>query len=619
MQLKELVSGQAVSKVWLTMFQDVKHLVSSVIGIDAVNSPNDLQKPPAHVTGDIAFSCFGLAKEVKKPPHQIALEIIKGFKPFGLVTSVTAEGPYCNFTFDHAKVAEQFLKEIASSPSQFGFSEVGDGKRVMVEYSSPNTNKPQHLGHVRNALVGYSCAKMLQAVGFTVIKANLINDRGIHICKSMYAYEHWGNGKTPESERVKPDHFVGSFYVLFDKNLQEEKKGYYVEHGIDTSDMNDQQKKNAETEFLKASVLMKEAQEMLQAWEAGDQEVVVLWKKMNDWVYQGFDQTYKALGVDFEKIYHESEIYQGGKDLIYQAFEQGHLIKRPDGAIIAPLSQIHVKHFTDKIVLRSDGTSVYITQDINLAGMKFREFNLDYSIYCIGGEQDLQMQQVFNTCTIMGLPYGERMYHLSYGMVYLPEGKMKSREGTVVDADDLIKSMHELAAEGLKSRFPDLGSDELAKRAKAIGDAALKYFILQYGRTQAIHFDPKKSIAFEGQTGPYIQYVYARISSILKKVGVAHVELSDLNITNADDEWPVLQELIQFPKVVFEAAIQLEPNVLAAYLFSLCQTFNTYYHSTSIVKTDNAEKPFKLAVLYAVQTTIKNGLQLLGISVLEEM
>jgi arginyl-tRNA synthetase len=385
------------------------------------------------------------------------------------------------------------------------------------------------------------------------------------------------------------------------------------------SDMGDQQKKNAETDFLKASVLMKDAQKLLQAWEAGDNDAVALWKKMNDWVYQGFSETYKALGVDFDKMYYESEIYQHGKDLIFEALKQGRLIKREDGAIIAPLSKIPRKKFADKIVLRADGTSVYITQDIYLAGIKFKEFNLDYSIYCVGGEQDLQMQQVFNTCTIMGFPYGERMYHLSYGMVYLPEGKMKSREGTVVDADDLIESMHELASVGLKSRFPELGSGELEKRAKAIGDAALKYFILQYGRAQAIHFDPKKSIAFEGQTGPYIQYVYARISSILKKVGTTHAKLSGQNITNAEDEWPVLQELIQFPSVVYEAAVQLEPNILAAYLFSLCQTFNVYYHKTSIMKSGEADKPFKLAVLSAVQMVIKNGLKTLGVGVLDEM
>lgn len=623
--LAELCSQPALSETKRQLIESVAAKIASICSCEVSLDFFKVKAPPPDVPGDIAIACFDVAKQLGKSPTDVAKFIAAHWVSDDVLLSADAVGPYCNISLNRQIIGPMSLQEVLNSDAAFGRTQVGAGKRVMIEYSSPNTNKPQHLGHVRNNLLGHVTANLLEAIGFDTIKASIINDRGIHICKSMLAYQMWGEGKTPASEGIKPDHFVGMSYVKFDQALQQERLNWYAARGLNPKELSDPVKRKAEAEFLAGSTLMQQAQAMLKAWEAGDEAVVAIWRQMNAWVYEGFNETYRELGVDFDRTYYESEIYKAGRDMIMDAVSQGRLMQRPDGSVLAELSKVtwlvrkKPLKLPDKVVLRSDGTSLYITQDMNLAGSKFAEYGIDYSIYCIASEQDLYMQQVFATLQLMGFAFAEKMYHLSYGMVYLPEGKMKSREGKVVDADDLIAGMREMAAVELETRFPEMSEEDRRARGRVIGDAALKYFILSFGREAPIYFDPKKSIAFEGNTGPYIQYTYARIASILRKLGNPLAIVPPRTSLSLDIEWPVLSMVMDFPSIVYQAAVNCEPSLLITYLFDMCRAFNTFYQKGSVVHASGEEQQIRIATLIAVQSVIQSGLKLLDIETLEEM
>jgi len=460
--------------------KDVVKIVSKIV---PSVSDSMLEVPKDASLGDLALPCFLFSREMKKSPNDIAKLIEKGSEPTELIEKITAAGPYVNFFIKKSKFAEMVLSEAAKLKQIYGKSLSGKGKTVLIEFSAPNTNKPQHLGHVRNNVLGSSIAAILDFASFKAVRANLINDRGVHICKSMIAYQKWGENREPDK---KPDHFVGDFYVLF----------------------NNHAKDNPELE--------EEAQEMLRLWEAGDKEARALWKKMNNWVYKGFEETYERLGVKFDVTYYESDFYDKGKKIVEEGFEKGLLRKNAEGAIYADLEEFSLP---EKIVLRADGTSIYVTQDIYLAKMKFEQYSPDKSIYVVASEHNLYFRQLFAILKKLGFEFADKCYHKSYGMVYLPEGKMKSREGTVIDADDIITEMVTLAREEVMARHSDLTDNDVQKRANAIGIAAIKFFMAKQDAAKDIYFNPKESLSFEGETGPYVQYSYARVCSILKKYG----------------------------------------------------------------------------------------------------
>jgi arginyl-tRNA synthetase len=481
-----------------------------------------------------------------------------------------------------------------------------NGKKVMVEYSSPNTNKPLHLGHIRNNLLGYSVAEILSANGYEVIKANLVNDRGIHICKSMLAWQKFGNGETPESSGLKGDHLVGKYYVLFDKAYKAEQEALIAQG-------------KTEEEAKKQAPLILEAQAMLQAWEAGDEAVLSLWKTMNTWVYAGFEQTYTTLGVDFKKYYYESNTYLLGKDIIEEGLQKGVFFKKPDGSVWIDLT---ADGLDEKLVLRADGTSVYITQDLGTAQLKYDDFGMDESIYVVGNEQDYHFKVLFLILEKLGKTWAKGLYHLSYGMVDLPSGKMKSREGTVVDADDLLAEMVATA----KQRTEELGKvegfteEEKTNLYHMIGLGALKYFLLKVEPKKRLLFDPNESIDFQGNTGPFIQYTHARIQSVLNKANFGASDktkyLGDLTSSERD----VLVCLSQYPTLLQAAAAEYSPALVANYIYELAKLYNKFYHEETILKLEYEElKNFRLALSAATAKTIKMAMSLLGIQVPDRM
>ncbi len=618
MKIRDFVEGGFLDDLTMILVKELTEIILQFSNLKIKVDSSFLAKPPRGVKADVSLPCFILAKELKKNSIEIAKGLVGNFfsKENFIIERVEANGPYLNLFLNREMFTQIIFEQIFSQKDEFGHSSVGQGKKVMVEYSSPNTNKPQHLGHVRNNLLGWVCAELLASIGFKVIKSSIVNDRGIHICKSMLAYQKWGENKTPESEDIKPDHFVGNFYVLFAQELKKEENQYYLDNKIDLSKLDDQRKKDVEDAFLKWSPLSQEAQKMLQKWEEGNLEVVALWKKMNTWVYEGFEKTYQDLGVDFDKIYYESDLYQKGKDIITQALEYGFLTQGSDGEIIADLSQYKLGQ---KVVLRSDGTSIYITQDINLAKIKFNDFELDYSVYCIGSEQEYYMKQLFAILDLIGFPWAKNVYHLSYGMVNLPDGKMKSREGTVVDADDLISDMTEMSKEILLERYPNLESSQLDYRAQAIALASIKIHMLSNKRLSETIFDPKKSLSFEGNTGPYLQYAYARICSVLRKEKSDKEIYQLINFEVGNSEWELIKILNDFSKSIYEAAINYEPLYLLDGLFNIAHAFNKFYHHDSILKAKGDQKDFRLLLVEATKQVMKNGLQLLGVEALEVM
>lgn len=577
----------------------VKELYNTDITADAIS----LQETRKEFEGQLTIVTFPFTRFSRKSPEQTGTEIGEYLK--ANVSEVSAFNVIKGFL--NISIADDYwLNALYNQILSADFTEPqANGQKVMVEYSSPNTNKPLHLGHVRNNLLGFSVAQILSAAGYEVIKANLVNDRGIHICKSMLAWQKFGNGETPESSGLKGDHLVGKYYVVFDKEYKKEIEALKAEGQTE-----DEAKKNAP--------LIKEAQLMLQKWEAGDEEVIGLWKTMNSWVYAGFDETYKRLGVAFDKFYYESNTYLLGKDIIEEGLAKGVFFKKEDGSVWIDLTE---DGLDQKLVLRADGTSVYITQDIGTALLKYNDFGMDKSIYVVGNEQDYHFKVLFLILQKLGKADTNSLFHLSYGMVDLPSGKMKSREGTVVDADDLMTEMEQTA----KQRTEELGKvegfseEEKSALYHTIGMGALKYFLLKVDPKKRLLFDPNESVDFQGHTGPFIQYTHARIKSVLNRAGVDFTERTSVS-TLAAEERELIVLLNQFPDIVAQAAEAYSPAVIANYVYELAKAYNKFYHEHSILQAeDEVSKKFRLQLSAASAKVIKKGMALLGIEVPERM
>ena len=564
----------------------------------------EIQPTRSDFEGDLTIVVFPLLKSIKTSPMELANKlgeyIIAGENSF---TSFNVVSGFLNIIVSDDYYLNRFNS--IKDKSDFGFIKPTSSNCTMVEYSSPNTNKPLHLGHVRNNLLGYSVSQILKASGRNVLKTQIINDRGIHICKSMVAWTKFGKGETPESTSVKGDKLVGKYYVLFDKEYKKQIS-LLVENG------------NSEEDAKKNAAILVEAQKMLLKWEAGDDEVVKLWKTMNEWVYKGFTQTYKTLGVDFDNYYYESETYLLGKEFIKQGLSENVFFKKEDGSVWCDLTE---DGLDEKIVLRSDGTAVYMTQDIGTAIQRVKDYpNINSMVYTVGNEQDYHFKVLFLILKKLGFGWSNNLHHLSYGMVDLPSGKMKSREGTVVDADDLLHEMTTTARDiSLElGKLEDLNEEEKNKVFQLIGQGALKYFILKVDPKKRILFDPKESVDFQGNTGPFIQYSYVRIQAILRKIDEIGVE--DYNGKVEPIEKDLIKQLLMFPAAIQKAANIHSPALIANYLYDLVKVFNSFYHSSPILKTSFEDrKMFRLQLSKAVSFTIKNALELLGIGVVQKM
>lgn len=583
--------------------------INQLYGADVTSAQVQLQKTKKEFKGHLTLVVFPFLRISKKSPEQTAQEIgqyllekepavaefnvIKGF----LNLTVT-----CGCWID-------LLNNINAQPAYGIIPITENSPLVMIEYSSPNTNKPLHLGHVRNNLLGYSLAEIMKANGYKIVKTNIVNDRGIHICKSMLAWQKWGNGATPESSGKKGDHLIGDFYVLFDKHYKKELKEL-------------QEKGMTKEESEAASSLMAEAREMLRKWEADDEAVVSLWKTMNTWVYAGFDETYKMMGVNFDKIYYESNTYLEGKDKVLEGLEKGVFYRKEDGSVWADLTPDGLDH---KLLLRADGTSVYMTQDIGTAKLRFADYPIDKMIYVVGNEQNYHFQVLALLLDKVGFSWGKDLVHFSYGMVELPEGKMKSREGTVVDADDLMDEMINTARETSQElgKLDGCTEEEAENIARTVGLGSLKYFILKVDPRKNMTFNPKESIDFNGNTGPFIQYTYARICSVLRKAAEQGIELPaqlPLTSTISEKEENLIQMIADFATTVKEAGTEYSPAFIANYIYDLVKEYNQFYHDFSILKEENEElKKFRLVLSANVAKVVKAGMALLGIEVPERM
>ena len=578
-------------------------------GIDKENPAIQLQKTKKEFEGNLTLVVFPFLKASKKSPEATATEVGEWMVANSdLVSGFNVVKGFLNLSIAGNSWIEQ-LNAIAKE-EKYGFTPVTEeSPLVMIEYSSPNTNKPLHLGHVRNNLLGFSLSQILAADGNRVVKTNIVNDRGIHICKSMLAWQKWGEGVTPEKAGKKGDHLIGDFYVLFDKHYKAEVKE------LEAKGMT---KEEAEA----ASPLMAEAREMLRRWEAGDEDVRSVWRMMNEWVYAGFDETYKRMGVDFDKIYYESETYLEGKDKVLEGLEKGIMYRRPDGSVWADLTG---EGLDEKLLLRADGTSVYMTQDIGTAKLRFIDYPIDKMIYVVGNEQNYHFQVLSILLDKLGFSWGKDLVHFSYGMVELPEGKMKSREGTVVDADDLMDEMVATARETSAElgKLDGCSAEEAAAISEMTGLGALKYFILKVDPRKNMTFNPKESIDFNGNTGPFIQYTHARISSVLRKAAESGIEIPtqiDGDVEISEKEVSLIQRLAEFKSVLKDAAATYSPALIANYTYDLVKEYNQFYHDFSILREEDEKKrAFRLLLSVNTAKIIRNGMKLLGIDVPERM
>ncbi len=589
----------------------VQAAVKALYGMEATAQQVQLQKTREEFEGHLTVVVFPFVKAARKAPDMVGNEIGQYLVEHvgDVVAKFNVVKGFLNLVISDAPWIA-LLNQINADP-KFGFQPVTDqSPLVMIEYSSPNTNKPLHLGHVRNNLLGSALARIVEANGNKVVKTNIVNDRGIHICKSMLAWLKWGNGETPESSGKKGDHLIGDYYVAFDKHYREEIKEL-VAQGMD------------EEKAKQEAPLIKEAHEMLVKWEQGDPEVRSLWKKMNEWVYAGFDETYKMMGVSFDKIYYESDTYLEGKEKVMEGLEKGFFYRREDGSVWADLT---AEGLDEKLLLRSDGTSVYMTQDIGTAKLRFQDFPIDKMIYVVGNEQNYHFQVLSILLDKLGFKWGKDLVHFSYGMVELPNGKMKSREGTVVDADDLMAAMIADAYEASKERVKqtEMPEEEAREVARKVGLGALKYFILKVDARKNMLFNPEESIDFNGNTGPFIQYTYARIASILRRANeqgvVIPAQLSTVNCQLSIKETELIQKLSQFPAAVRQAGTDYSPSGICNYCYELTKAFNQFYHDFTILgETDETLKLFRLSLAKAVAKVISLGMGLLGIEMPERM
>ncbi len=579
--------------------------VKALYGQDVPEKMVQLQKTRSEFEGNLTLVVFPFLKISKKNPEQTASEIGQYLvEHCEAIASFNVVKGFLNLVI--APAAWLSLLADIDADEQYGHKQVTDASPlVMIEYSSPNTNKPLHLGHVRNNLLGWSLAQIMQANGNKVIKTNIVNDRGIHICKSMLAWLKWGNGETPETSGKKGDHLIGDYYVAFDKHYREEIK-QLVAQGMD------------EETAKQEAPLIKEAHEMLVKWEQNDPEVRALWEKMNNWVYAGFDETYKRMGVSFDKIYYESQTYLKGKAKVEEGLAKGLFERHEDNSVWADLTN---EGLDQKLLLRSDGTSVYMTQDIGTAEMRFQDYPIDKMIYVVGNEQNYHFQVLSILLDRLGFKWGKELVHFSYGMVELPNGKMKSREGTVVDADDLMQLMIDDALKTSMElgKFADMEEEERNEIARIVGLGALKYFILKVDARKNMLFNPEESIDFNGNTGPFIQYTYARIRSILRKAPSTPSSLSSLSTLN-DKEIELIQKMSEYGAAVEQAGKDYSPSGIANYCYELTKVFNQFYHDYSILNEEDEQKrQVRLAIARNVGKIIKNGMALLGIEVPERM
>ncbi|MGM9801250.1 MAG: arginine--tRNA ligase [Candidatus Limisoma sp.] len=584
--------------------------LKALYGVDVAADTIVPQTTKKEFEGNLTVVVFPFLRASKKSPEATATEIgdylvehCEAVKTYNVVKgflNITIEPKFWLTVFAHLDLMKDY-----------GFkSETPDSPLVMIEYSSPNTNKPLHLGHIRNNLLGFSLSRILKANGNKVVKTNIVNDRGIHICKSMLAWQKWGNGDTPESVGKKGDHLIGDYYVAFDRHYKAE-----------VAELLEKNPNMTKEEAEAASPLMQEARDMLRRWEAGDEEVRSLWRTMNSWVYAGFDETYKRLGVDFDKIYYESETYLEGKEKVLEGLDKGIMYRKEDGSVWADLTDAGLDH---KLLLRSDGTSVYMTQDIGTAKLRYQDYPIDKMIYVVGNEQNYHFQVLSLLLDRLGFKWGKDLVHFSYGMVELPEGKMKSREGTVVDADDLMDEMVENAKKTSEElgKLDGLSQDEADKIAEIIGLGALKYFILKVDPRKNMTFNPKESIDFNGNTGPFIQYTYARIQSVLRKAAEAGVERSfdAESVTPGDKEIALVQRLADFADIVAEAGRNYSPALIANYAYDLVKEYNQFYHDYQIMReSDQNVRAFRLDLSEAVGNAVRRAFWMLGIDVPERM
>ena len=592
----------------------VAEALKALYGVEVEASSITPSATKKEFEGNLTVVVFPFLKASKKAPEATATEIGEYIKDNCVyVHSFNVVKGFLNITIEPT-FWTQVLVQIAEDPD-FGFRKADENSPlVMIEYSSPNTNKPLHLGHVRNNLLGWSLAKIMEANGNKVVKTNIVNDRGIHICKSMLAWLKYGNGETPESSGKKGDHLIGDYYVAFDKHYREQVKqltAQYTSEGMGEEE--------AEKKAKEEAPLIKEAHEMLVKWEQNDPEVRALWEKMNNWVYAGFDETYKALGVGFDKIYYESQTYLKGKAKVEEGLAKGLFERHDDNSVWADLTN---EGLDQKLLLRSDGTSVYMTQDIGTAEMRFKDYPIDKMIYVVGNEQNYHFQVLSILLDRLGFKWGKELVHFSYGMVELPNGKMKSREGTVVDADDLIATMIADAKQTSEElgKFNDMTDEERSEIARIVGLGALKYFILKVDARKNMLFNPEESIDFNGNTGPFIQYTYARIRSIMRKAAELNVEGGDMSAELSQKEIDLIQKMSDYAGAVEQAGKDYSPSGIANYCYELTKEFNQFYHDYSILKEEDAQKrAVRLRIAANVAKIISNGMALLGIEVPERM
>ena len=584
--------------------------LKALYGVDVAADTIVPQTTKKEFEGNLTVVVFPFLRASKKSPEATATEIgdylvehCEAVKTYNVVKgflNITIEPKFWLTVFAHLDLMKEygFKEETPESPL------------VMIEYSSPNTNKPLHLGHIRNNLLGFSLSRILKANGNKVVKTNIVNDRGIHICKSMLAWQKWGNGDTPESVGKKGDHLIGDYYVAFDRHYKAE-----------VAELMEKNPNMTKEEAEAASPLMQQARDMLRRWEAGDEEIRSLWRTMNSWVYAGFDETYKRLGVDFDKIYYESETYLEGKDKVLEGLEKGIMYRKEDGSVWADLTDAGLDH---KLLLRSDGTSVYMTQDIGTAKLRYQDYPIDKMIYVVGNEQNYHLQVLSLLLDRLGFKWGKDLVHFSYGMVELPEGKMKSREGTVVDADDLMDEMVDNAKKTSEElgKLDGMPKEEADKIAEIIGLGALKYFILKVDPRKNMTFNPKESIDFNGNTGPFIQYTYARIQSVLRKAAEAGIErtFDPEKVTLGDKEIALIQRLADFADIVAEAGRNYSPALIANYAYDLVKEYNEFYHDYQIMReSDQNVRAFRLNLSEAVGNAVRRAFWMLGIDVPERM
>ena len=575
----------------------------SYLGVDDI-IPLTIGVPPKSDMGDAAFPMFPYAKAAGKAPAIIAKDIMAALseKPHPEGEMLVA-GPYLNIRFDIPSLADAILSEAEEKDQEYGHITDLAGKRVMVEFSCPNTNKPLHLGHMRNDSLGQSVSELLKAAGAEVMKVNLINNRGVHICKSMLAYKLFGNGETPESTGEKGDHFVGRYYVRFadwEKEVEKRKEA-------DPSIVSD-------PSFVDPD---EKAQEMLRAWESGDPETRALWEKMNRWTLEGLEESYRNMGISFDRLYYESETYKLGRSEVMKGLDMGVFRKEEDGSVQVDLSPIGLDK---KVLLRRDGTTLYMTQDIGTAVKRHEDWPFDSLIYIVASEQNYHFKVLFYVLSLLGYTWAEELHHLSYGMVNLPEGKMKSREGTVVDADDLLEELTALAASEIEAKGREEAVGSVSETARKIALGALNYYLLQVQPQHDMVFDPKKSISFNGNTGPYLQYTCARISSILRKSDEGAMGKGDGSLLVIDDEKALLKAIESFPETVRKAALSYDPSIIASFLYECAKTFSHYYHDNQVLKAETKElSEARIRLVRALRTVMRNGFALIGVPYLESM